>query len=426
MSKTVTTRGSGYTYQETREWTNLIAEPKAFSRAGTYSEGYSSQISYGDDYANWKDRIRRHEQCTTLISGFENTFEGRADGYAFLKYRNNIGLILSREMRGSFGNLSAITTPDPSAFTITSVLNSVMQETNSKIRAAQKSLQGLTSLGEMGETVRMINSLGRDMFGSTQKYLRDLSKVAKYLTPQNITRTLSERWLEYRFGIRPLVSDISGFVDACYQARYGREPVQLIRTRRSSEEKNPTTRTNGGIGTGFEWVTVVETTRGYSAKLYGAVGLTADNNVPTFRSNFGLTLDEFIPTVWELIPYSFLVDYFTNLGAVIDGYSLNRSGVKWLALGEERRSTCKLSAEVKIRSTITASSSNKILDSIIRPSSPCTRTRRYVSRGPFSYSSVIPELEFRIPGCSTQWLNIGALAHLHADASHRLRQRMRL
>ncbi len=158
-------------------------------------------------------------------------------------------------------------------------------------------------------------------------------------------------------------------------------------------------------------------------KLYGAIGLEELGSIPPFRQNFGLTLDEFIPTVWELIPYSFLVDYVTNIGAIIDGYSLNKSGLKWLAIGEERVATTKVSGEIRIRPSIV--SGNQILDSIIRPSTPLIRIRRYLSRAPYNYANLVPPLEFKIPGCSTQWLNIGALAYLHEDTSNRLRNRYR-
>lgn len=47
-----------------------------------------------------------------------------------------------------------------------------------------------------------------------------------------------------------------------------------------------------------------------------------------WHTRMGLTIQEFVPTVWELIPYSFVVDYFTNIGDVVNyAYSANLNWV---------------------------------------------------------------------------------------------------
>jgi hypothetical protein len=342
------------------------------------------------------------------------------DGYWYVKATlPGSGIVRYGELQGSVVDFSLLSVSDPSAFKITSVRNQVIQSINSQARSAQKSLQGLVALGEMGESVRMINSLGRDLYKASTKHLRDLKKVAGRLRPREVLRTVSERYLEYRFGIRPLVADIGSFMDACYQARYGRPPSVNLRASGKSSEKNPTTTSSFGAQHHLV-VTTAEKSSNYGFRIYGVVGLV-DNQVPPFTNEFGLTLDEFIPTLWELIPYSFLVDYVSNVGAIIDAYSLNKSSIKWLASGEMRESVCKLSSVVS-PSFVTGW---VIQDSIAHPCTPITRTWRSVSRGIYPIGSLIPSLEFRIPGTSTKWLNISALAHLHAETALSLRQAAR-
>jgi hypothetical protein len=55
------------------------------------------------------------------------------------------------------------------------------------------------------------------------------------------------------------------------------------------------------------------------------------NNVP-FR-HYGLNIQEFIPTVWELVPWSFFVDYFANIGDILECATLIRSDVSWVNRG---------------------------------------------------------------------------------------------
>jgi hypothetical protein len=45
----------------------------------------------------------------------------------------------------------------------------------------------------------------------------------------------------------------------------------------------------------------------------------------------GFDLKAFIPTVWEVIPYSFLVDYFVNIGDMLEAATTDTSIVKRLS-----------------------------------------------------------------------------------------------
>jgi hypothetical protein len=45
---------------------------------------------------------------------------------------------------------------------------------------------------------------------------------------------------------------------------------------------------------------------------------------------FGLSPEEFVPTVWELLPWSFLVDYFTNIGDILEAGATDTSTVAWI------------------------------------------------------------------------------------------------
>jgi hypothetical protein len=404
-----------------KSWTDSQGEPLNWSLMQQTHGQLTSSVSTGDNNTEFRQRIPALKSATTVMSGIKKTSSLSNDGYAYCKIYNTISKQFEYgALSGPLVDLTLINSQDPSNFVITSVQNEVIQDINSKIRQATKSLQGLVSLGEMGETVRMLNGLGKALFGRSEHYLRDLSKIARHLTPRNLARTVSEKWLEYRFGVRPLVSDIGAFVDACYQSRYGRPPHILIRSQRSSPQKNATT-TSTRNEAAHVIVTTAEKQFNYGFRLYGCVGLS-DNIIPPFRNEFGLTLDEFAPTLWELIPFSFLADYASNIGAIIDAYSLNKSQLRWLNSGELQEHTCVLTSTVRPG----FNSARRLVDSVYHPSSPLKRTWRVVKRNISSAGSLIPSLEFRIPGSTTQWLNIGALAHLHADASSRLRGRLRL
>lgn len=404
-----------------RRWTTAQGEPGPYGSLQKLDSNNQNTVTYGSNFSDWKSRIRRRANATTLLSGEKYEFNCSNGGYCYVKQHANTDAppVNYRfcEVRGAFVDFSASSPADPSGYFVQSVKNKVIQDVNRQIRQAQQDLQSLVSLGESGETVRMLNGVGKALFAKTDDYLRDLSKAARHLTPQNVARTISEKWLGYRLGVLPLVSDAQGYYNSVNRLREGSPPAVLVRASANSTEKELSLKSS------FTYLDIridctTEKSREYGYKLYGAVSLEGTQS-PTLHSSLGLTLREFVPTVYELIPYSFLVDYFLNLGAVIDAFALNRSGLKWMAEGEKRASVVRQTSVVQPEP---ATPNWTIDESSISPSGPLYRSRTKVLRhiaGPGTY---IPSLEFTIPGSSTQWLNTAALAHLHLDASERLKR----
>jgi hypothetical protein len=65
----------------------------------------------------------------------------------------------------------------------------------------------------------------------------------------------------------------------------------------------------------------------------------------------GFTLKDFVPTVWELIPLSYVADWFFNIGAVLDAWAFNQSQISWQCMTYKNRVTAKYSGKVKIAPT---------------------------------------------------------------------------
>jgi hypothetical protein len=123
-----------------------------------------------------------------------------------------------------------------------------------------------------------------------------------------------------------------------------------------------------------------------------------------------------------LIPYSFLVDYFTNIGKVIDGAS---SGIVRLAWG------CRTAWQVK-KTSYEAVRLDQ--DWLKGNTGPNDTSSGYASGGGefhswsiYGRSSVdaistgLRDVQFKLPGSNTKWLNIGALAAVRFSRPSNLR-----
>jgi hypothetical protein len=121
---------------------------------------------------------------------------------------------------------------------------------------------------------------------------------------------------------------------------------------------------------------------------------------------FGFSPEQFLPTAWELLPYSFLIDYFTNIGDIIYGWSTltadlawcNRTSRKWF----ERTVICN--SDLSFAKTL-------IPDMTVVTGTPSKSvvTKTSVSRAEYN-GTLIPDFTFELPSFgSLRWLNIAAL-----------------
>jgi len=284
---------------------------------------------------------------------------------------------------------------------------------NEKILKAQRDLCGLTALGELRDTISLIRHPAKAFRRGLDEYLLALKnrlRGIRYDARKKRTQVVSDTWLEYAFGWKPLCSDIEEGIQSLNRYLYQRMPSEFIGANGSdfcrirspagtSSFSNMTSKNDGVIQLGYsEW------------KLYGVVSV--ENNVGRAFPSFGISFLEVVPTVWELIPYSFLVDYFTNVGDIFSAFSINRSNIRWVSYG-----TCQLRARHGVGQRIEFPSPMPSApdyvydhgDHEIRPAETYAYIEITKSRGTYSIYNPYVDFSFEIPGLSTKWINMSAL-----------------
>jgi hypothetical protein len=147
-------------------------------------------------------------------------------------------------------------------------------------------------------------------------------------------------------------------------------------------------------------------------RITAVVKTGAVNGVKSIPSTFGLLPERFLPTVWELIPYSFVADYFINVGDIISSYAFHRENI---AFGW---------------TTYKAVTERSFSDMLWRPIYPlydavypAVRRINYidawgggaktfsktVTRDHISNDTLMPDLIIHLPFSNKPWVNIGAL-----------------
>jgi hypothetical protein len=302
-----------------------------------------------------------------------------------------------------------------------------------RIREEQEGSQGMTTLGELKQTIQMIarpaESLRRmtlEIIDSIRSGKLDLSSrertaVRRALASKKRHRALergaSGTILEWNFGVRPLVADIeataSTVVELLQPTRIPRKRLQGTSPKQVSVHStySDLIRYTGYAehGMGIK-ITQVENTEysvrwlaGYKGTVFGPEGPAR-----ALRA-LGLSQWDLGPTMWELLPWSFLWDYFTNIGDIVSAVCTYTGDVTWLS-----RTTRLIAREVELHDWVFDSANPLVsLDSVSSPSGlnlgTLIRERVQIVRSK-PYSLEVPSLTLSVPGTdSVKWLNMAAL-----------------
>lgn len=284
------------------------------------------------------------------------------------------------------------------------------------LASATTNFKGMVFAGELSESLRMILNPGKSLRRGIVDYLGALKKrVPRRATRRRKRKAISDTWLEFAYGWNPLISDLDSAIKAFYASDMVRPIFQMCRGHGSQKISNIGGFIDSAIGgmatKPWMWYNVVEER---SVKHYGI--LRSDGRGVSNFHKYGFRPAEFIPTLWELIPYSFLVDYFTNIGDIVSSWSYRFIEPAWCARTIfERLSLESFQSGVDMPPTVPGIQTVTRFGNPGSTSASKTRFSR-VANVPLT----LPSLEISVPGLtSTKWVNLAALAtSLHEARRH--------
>lgn len=215
-------------------------------------------------------------------------------------------------------------------------------------------LDALVTLAEGRKTLALISSTVFQIAKKAQKIRRSLGKPrrkgrnrraptrlekAKYL--ENL---FHEKWLEGRYGWRPLFYEVMGMVDY-----YNRQNQKPLRRRSLGQDETSDVVENTTIQDD-DWL--VEWHDRCQFRVSARAGVMYDwsgDLGPDIVNAFGLNRPATV--VWELVPYSFVVDWFTNIGDYVSAWE-PKAGVKQLGAWCTVRINARIEGHYDIQSEL--------------------------------------------------------------------------
>lgn len=386
----------------------------------TFSEGSIlwANSSSGGKNPSWRAHIRHGLNATTVFDAEKIIFEGTGEGLVRTDYSNVVtatGQRRANTFEEKSGTVCTVSAPtSPSSIDINAADTLARIEFLQRVRKIQTGLNSGVLLAEIAETIRMIrrpaSSLRRgidDYYGAAKERTRRVND------PGRKRKVLSDTWLEYSFGWKPLIGDIDSAAKRLAEPRHLIDRHYVTGAGRSQSFAKggfitDTIAFGGGAGT-YRYSRA--TTDTASVLYKGGVRLFDERPQREYRA-WGLDSSNFIPTLWEVIPYSFLVDYFTNIGQLIDSATVGHFHHSWGARMTRREKTISIVGLSNLSSNSGGTITSTVIGRVATcPGYKCTRTMLH--RDKTGLVSVgLRDFQFRVPGVEQpwKWLNIGALA----------------
>lgn len=176
----------------------------------------------------------------------------------------------------------------------------------------------LTDLSEAKETLKLAQSLIK----TVMRPLSAMSEFRKALNHRNLpnrrkAQLLTDKWMEYRYGIMPAIYSMQDII------KLVRESNNIYRSCRASRSIPTEYSSESFVGANE---------KGAYQRTTGTIKVQATSKTRFELGMMSRLIDQTsinpIQTAWELIPYSFVIDWFANVGDwLLANTSLSTPGV---------------------------------------------------------------------------------------------------
>lgn len=354
----------------------------------------------------WKSKVRNHQQAGTPRTIVEKSCRG-GSGVVVAEWTRYSGGVLKDQYVREQGDViyatSVLSAPSPSA----AADNQARMKFYKRAKEAQTAFRSLTALGELRETLGMLRHPGRALRRGLDDYVSAVNKRARRAKRSSLNRIVSETWLEHVFGWMPFISDIKAAGEGLNR-RLNRFAGNYTRISGTGTDSPSCVLSSGGasrlvIRTSYLTTQIDKT----SVRYYGQIRSVCENPIAADLQLFGANWNEVVPTAWELIPYSFLVDYFSNIGDVLDAWSVRKSDIAWASKSVKSERVLTTSNHTLNKSVTEAAVPLVSWTSAYVSASPVVVTARTIERTP--HTPDFPSFQMEIPGLGTKWINMSAL-----------------
>jgi hypothetical protein len=203
-----------------------------------------------------------------------------------------------------------------------------------KIHQARHQLQGGVILGQIDKTARLLIGTAKDLKQGVFSYLAKAVGIRRGKGSNRSKRkAIANSYLEATFGWQPLLYDAKDLAKTLGRLSTEVDKTYLKAVGEWAEQSAQSSSVVPGVGGMYARVnenTYTQSRVVYRGTLRGQPYELGKPPLERIISMSGFDLRSFVPTMWELVPFSFLVDYFTNIGDCLLSWTADTDLVKVL------------------------------------------------------------------------------------------------
>jgi len=371
----------------------------------------------GDSLPDWKQRVSEHRNATTVMSATFSTFAHKRCGCLVQCQLSSASDVPVH--REHWGDVCASLIAKP---TWLGVPNSkadarATAKFYSQVRQVTQKMSGPTFLGELRETLQMLRRPAAGLWDGLSRYAGDLQRVnrenrRRYFRKdkpryeRNLAHSASGLWLENAFGWQPFINDIQDAKDA-FNSLVDIPRVEHISAGGQDMKDYQGVAQTDAFNKALYFNHRTTTYCRHTVRYRGAVKAQAATTAADRLARFGFQPSEFIPTAWELLPWSFLVDYFANIGDILNSAVTDTSQVAWVSKSILQTTINRLTGAWDTARIASAYKPWRVVHCYGNPGD-ATWTIKTVQRSGTGIPS-LPSLNFSLPRSAGQLANVAAL-----------------
>jgi hypothetical protein len=361
----------------------------------------------GDDRPNWRSLVKDLTDATNAYNARFISVKGGQGGTAKGTWITDYGGFDYAQEDSKSGWLGVLLYPDPPTVS-SSAINRAKGAFAKKAAQKISPFAGGVFLGELAEAVRMMKSPAKALFDSVlYQYLPGAKRrKRKNKDPKKARKAIAELWLEHAFGWQPLIGDVKAGAETLSRLVNDFRPSEGVQVtiQDTSDVFSPIE--GAGSQGNVSWRYNVSVVDEVTVRLKGAVRMAPQDTLRGNLDVLGLDWTSVIPTLWELIPMSFVTDYFSNVGDIITSACQVQSRLVWAAMVERRKRIYTYDGFSDTSPTNLGPTYRNFKTSVSAGKVQVTVTDFVRTRVP----SIVPSLQFECPGVgSLKWLNLAAL-----------------
>jgi hypothetical protein len=290
----------------------------------------------------WKSQVRKGVNATTQFSWDVATAEPSWYSLQWDRsWNDNQGRLAASRKGYTTGYASYELTPSgvlPDSSVVTRVTNRCIRRFLDACDEATSSFEGGQDIGEYKETLESIHRPLHSLSLKLNQYLSALKKVRRGVKgAPAIKKVLADTYLEFRFGWLPLADDVGKLIADAQRYRFPVIPVRGHASEMFSGGDQIVPFGQGGLCP-YGLARKLNRNITYSLRYQGAIrsGSDASGRIGLAQS-LQLLPHDWLPTAWDLLPYSWIADYFTNVGDIIKSLSFVSSNLVWAKKSSQTR-----------------------------------------------------------------------------------------